>query len=258
MRNNSYTNWIKDGSVIKDNIKKVYDSCEQVNAKNEKLYVQAKTGRSLMVNYQIMPLRIDNRKKRYTRRNSLLANKMSNFNSLDVRQEMLDTIEGASTPSTTLSPPSTPKRKHVIPDSPTSSDGEPIHNSDPCALQSSISNSFVRSSLASTRQINADLHRRSSMSLLGLEGECDDSEVQGVVVVLENMTEGRLRQSAIERYQRRLNEMENQVKEFSTLKDKLQSLEIEDLKDIKPETSRALANIALCLNVPDAPMSGVR
>ena len=76
------------------------------------------------------------------------------------------------------------------------------------------------------------------------------NSLQGVVIVMENVTEGRLRQTAIQRYQRRLNEMENQMQEFSELKNKLQGLDIADLEDAKPETTRALANLALCLNTP--------
>ena len=233
MRNNSYTSWIKDqpGGAFKDNVKKVYENGEQTSGKNEKLFVQAKSGSSLLVNYQIMALKVDSRKKRYTRRNSSLMSAAKNTAS--TMADVFETPPGSpgggacssGFSSRTLGSPSSPGR--TTPLSPSASSGTAER-------------------------------RRSSLSV-GVEENSDpgESEIEGVVIVLENITEGRLRQSAIERYQRRLNEMESQVKEFSSLKDKLQELEIDDLKDINPETSRALANIALCLNVPAHSTSGL-
>mmetsp|Transcript_26026 Transcript_26026/g.51916 ORF Transcript_26026/g.51916 Transcript_26026/m.51916 type:complete len:1410 (-) Transcript_26026:21-4250(-) len=228
MRNNSYDSWIKDqpGANIKNNIKKVFEKGEQINVKNEKLFVQAKSGSSLMVNYQIMPLRVEGRKKRYTRRNSSLmsAARISMSGNMDGVAE----IPPVTSPS--ITPPSPKRSLHSLRKPPQSPSG------------------FSHTS-----------ERRPSGLSIGGEDSSDpgESEIEGVVIVLENITEGRLRQSAIERYQRRLNEMEETVKEFSSLKDKLQELEIDDLKDIKPETSRALANIALCLNVPTHSTSGL-
>ena len=54
----------------------------------------------------------------------------------------------------------------------------------------------------------------------------DKEKCQGVVIVLENITEERIRQSAIQRYQKRLNEMESQVQDYAELRNKLQVSEI--------------------------------
>ena len=95
--------------------------------------------------------------------------------------------------------------------------------------------------------INNDMNgSASAMSLASNNVEA----CQGVVIVLENITKERISQSAIQRYQKRLNEMEAQVQDYAELRNKLQSLEIDDLEQIKPETARALANLALCVNDP--------
>ncbi|GMH97136.1 hypothetical protein TrST_g5389 [Triparma strigata] len=213
MKSTSYMSWIKDslkeGQGFKANIQKVYKTCEPLSVKNEKLFVQAKSGSSLMVNYQIMPLRVESKKRRYNRRNSSLMKDKGLLN------------EGSSMGGGN--------------DSNFDTDSE-----------SGRSNSGRLSSPPSQSALGTSMDRQNSNA--SVSDDPQDTTLQGVVIVLENITEGRLRQSAIQRYQRRLNEMENQVKEFSELKDKLQSIEISDLQDITPEATREFAKLALCLN----------
>jgi GAF domain-containing protein len=207
MRTTSYTEWL--GTVgnesFKRNIQQVYDTKAQVNVKNEVLAVHAKAGSSLTVNYNIVPLRVEKKRMRFTRRGSELMRRGSTM--------VTDNGE-ASARVQTMS----------------------INEEELSALSSSPGR----------------LRKESVDSSHGSEPDSpmdyDQGEMQGVVIVLENITEGRLRMTAIQRYQRRLNEMENQVKEFSDLRSKLRSLEIEDLKEIKPETTKQLAKLALCLN----------
>ncbi|GMH60020.1 hypothetical protein TL16_g02949 [Triparma laevis f. inornata] len=212
MKSSSYQAWIKDGAKVgqgfKANIEKVFKNYEPVTAKNEKLFVQAKSGSSLMVNYQIMPLRVESKKRRYTRRNSSLMKAKGLLN------EEVGTDSNFETDS-----------------------------------ESGRSNSGADgrvNSPPSKGALGHSMERQNSSS--SVPEDTHNSMLQGVVIVLENITEGRLRQSAIQRYQRRLNEMENQVKEFSELKDKLQSLDINNLQDITPDATREFAKLALCLN----------
>lgn len=189
MRSKNYSEWVNQGGDNEGfmrNIASVYETRKTVNVKNEVLRVQAKAGSSLTVNYNIVPLQVETKKRRFSRRGSELMRR----GSLLVSKEKTDGERSGAN-----SPASSPSRSVT--------------------------------------------HGTGMDQVGGMYNPSDDPDnldMQGIVIVLENITEGRLRMSAIQRYQRRLNEMESQVKEFSDLRDKLQSLEIDDVADIKPET----------------------
>ena len=222
MRAKPYSEWLgqEGNEQFRRNIESVYDTKSQITVKNEVLSVQAKAGSSLTVNYNIVPLKIEPKRRRFSRRGSEL-----------MRRGSLMVSDSGSAPGSPLAQRSSLTAQ--------------IEGLDQLQKLDDAGSSSGRARLDSVDSVGA-LPEPNSPSL--------ELEMQGVVIVLENITEGRIRMSAIQRYQRRLNEMENQVRDFSDLKSKLQSLDINDFSDlqqIKPETTKQLAKLALCLNEPE-------
>ena len=251
MMTSSYISWMAGASgadandTLKKDISKVFQTGEPITKKNEVITVASRGG-TLTVGYNIMPLWAERgEKKRYSRRKSSLLNSTSEVGAF------------GSSPKEGMS-----------------------------GLSAALAESDCTSSLAAESEMGSSPKGQSRMiaekrdsKRSNSSNEHDDKVLQGVVIVLENVTEERLMQSAIQRYQRRLNEMEDQVRgefacqvglrlvptntavrsssssqvqEFSDLRNKLQSLDIEALhtEDVTPETTRALANLALCLDTP--------
>ena len=234
MRSSSFTNWIKDekNSLFRENIQSVFNTRETVNVKNASILLTSTKGdRTITVNYSIMPLKVDGKSDRTKRRSSLLTSRTSRLGSKTGSEFNCSASESDIGANDSVSVPSSPisalLRKKENSDSPKKVNGSGGEKEKEREL------------------LNDDSHA-------SLEKE----KCQGVVIVLENITEERIRQSAIQRYQKRLNEMESQVQDYAELRNKLQSLEIDDLEDIKPETTRALANLALCVNDPIYSASG--
>eukprot|EP00520_Triparma_pacifica_P017633 CAMPEP_0118661916 /NCGR_PEP_ID=MMETSP0785-20121206/16542_1 /TAXON_ID=91992 /ORGANISM="Bolidomonas pacifica, Strain CCMP 1866" /LENGTH=1391 /DNA_ID=CAMNT_0006555403 /DNA_START=25 /DNA_END=4197 /DNA_ORIENTATION=+ len=226
MMSTSYLTWISgnNNETLKKDITKVFVSGEEITRKNEVINIASRGG-NLSVSYNIVPLWAEKKeKKRYSRRKSSLikdsttAKEFENISGISSsgKSGLSRMMDGASS---------------------SAGDSESI---------------MSRSPVLSSRLLSSSPHAEKRDSKRSNNFDDDDKVLQGVVIVLENITEERLMQSAIQRYQRRLNEMEEQVQEFSDLKSKLQSLDIEALhtEDVTPETTRALANLALCLDTP--------
>jgi len=226
-----YTSWITgdDNQGLRDSIEMVYKKEEPVTRSSETISVSSRGG-TMTISYNIMPLKVEKGaegKKRYSRRKSSLL--VGPSDSEEFKSKALNGSGLSAVLDGLEQRPYSPSESAIS----SSNTGDVVF-------------STPDSPSREMRSTPLGKVKRDSKNSVGTDNSDDDRNLQGVVIVLENLTEERLRQSAIQRYQRRLNEMENKVQEFSDLKNKLQTLDLDSLNtdDITPETTRGKRRLA--------------
>ena len=192
MMTSSYRAWMgglggDTNDTLKKDINRVFEIGEQITKKNEVINVASRGG-TLAVGYNIMPLWADKgEKKRYSRRKSSLLNSVSGIGGLESSSSK-EEMSGLGA---------------LMSDRPASD----------CTSSLAGDSELGTSPKQSPKPMGRRLSENTALSeRYNKRSEHDDRVLQGVVIVLENVTEERLMQSAIQRYQRRLNEMEDQVR----------------------------------------------